>query len=52
MVGTPGLGKGTFASYEDICARKFGPLNAEITYTSASNKEETFTQRCELIHDG
>jgi hypothetical protein len=52
LVGTPGLGKGTFASYDEICASDFGPVDAEITYTSAADKAKTFTERCELFHDG
>jgi hypothetical protein len=52
MVGTPGLGKGTFASYDELCTENFGNIHAEITYTSAVNKEKTFTHRCELVHDG
>lgn len=52
MVGTPGLGQGTFASYEDICARQFGPLTAEITYPSAADRTKTIKERHELAHDG
>lgn len=52
MVGTPGLGQGTFASYDELCSENLGPIQAEITYTSAADKSKTFTDRCELVHDG
>jgi hypothetical protein len=52
MVGTPGLGKGTFASYDEVCSQNLGNIHAEITYTKADDKSKTFTDRCELIHDG
>jgi hypothetical protein len=52
LVGTPGLGSGTFASYDEICARNFGPLHADIVYGDARKKGATFTQHTELVHDG
>jgi hypothetical protein len=52
LVGTPGLGKGTFASYDEVCTQNLGNIDAEITFTKVDDKTKTFTQRCELIHDG
>ena len=52
MLGTPGLGKGTFASYEEICSEELGPIQADIVYSHATRIGEMFEQRIELLHDG
>lgn len=52
MVGTPGLGHGTFASYDEICTEKLGPIQADIEYPSADPCGKPIKQRAELIHDG
>jgi hypothetical protein len=52
MLGTPGLGKGTFASYDEICSENLGPIQADIVYSHATRIGEMFEQRVELLHDG
>src|SRR5438552_325350 len=52
LLGTPGIGTGTFASFDEVCARDLGPVHAEIVYGDATKKGGTFTQSTELIHDG
>ena len=52
MVGTPGLGHGTFASYDEICTENLGPIQADIEYPSADPSGKAVKQRAELIHDG
>lgn len=52
MVGTPGLGKGTFASYDDICTENLGPIQADIEYPNLGPSGEPIRRRVELIHDG
>jgi hypothetical protein len=51
MVGTPGMGKGTFASYDELCAENLGPLQADLEYPTAK-AGEVLRQRVELLHDG
>jgi hypothetical protein len=50
MLGTPGIGKGTFASYDEVCTEELGPLQADIVYSHKNG--EMFEQRVELKHDG
>jgi hypothetical protein len=52
MVGTPGLGHGTFASYDEICTEKLGPIQADIEYPSGDPCGKPIKQGTELIHDG
>jgi hypothetical protein len=53
MLGTPGLGKGTFASYDEICSENLGPVHAEIVYSHKGRPAgEMFRQSVELPHDG
>jgi hypothetical protein len=52
MVGTPGLGKGTFASYDDICSNDLGPIQADIEYAPSRAGQRPIQQRVELLHDG
>jgi hypothetical protein len=52
MVGTPGLGAGTFASYDELCSEGFGPVQADIEYASAGPGKAPLRQRIELEHDG
>lgn len=52
LVGTPGLGKGTFASYDEVCACNFGAIEADFVFAAGGKKGETLRQRSELIHDG
>jgi hypothetical protein len=52
LVGTPGLGAGTFASFSDLCSEKLGNLQADIDYPHPTKPGETFRQRVELVHDG
>jgi len=40
MVGTPGLGKGTFAAYSCKLCDRHGPLSAKFEYTSASGESQ------------
>jgi hypothetical protein len=51
MVGTPGLGKGTFASYDEICSENLGLIQADIEY-KAKAPGDPVKQRIELLHDG
>jgi hypothetical protein len=51
MVGTPGLGKGTFASFDDRCSAGLGTLQADIVYASGK-PSEPIKHRVELLHDG
>jgi hypothetical protein len=52
MLGTPGLGKGTFASYDEICSEQLGPLQADIVYPPESKTGVAIKERVELFHDG
>jgi hypothetical protein len=52
MLGTPGIGKGSFASYDEICSENLGPIQADIVYSHATRIGEMFEQRIELLHDG
>ncbi len=52
MLGTPGLGAGTFASFSDVCSEQLGNLRAEFAYPSAREPGQTFHHRTELVHDG
>lgn len=52
MLGTPGLGKGTFASYDETCSQKLGPLQAEIVYSPPSNTSPVIKQSIQLMHEG
>jgi hypothetical protein len=52
LLGTPGLGKGTFASFDDICSENLGPIQADIEYPSPEPFGTPVKQRLELIHDG
>lgn len=52
MLGTHGIGKGTFASYDDICSEKLGKLHADIVYLGAQPLDLPLKQRVELVHDG
>jgi hypothetical protein len=52
MLGTPGVGKGTFASYDEICSENLGPITADIVYSHKDRVGEMFEQRIELLHDG
>jgi adenylate kinase family enzyme len=52
MLGTPGVGKGTFASYDEICSENLGPVQADIVYGHATKLGEVIEQRIELLHDG
>lgn len=40
MIGTPGLGRGTFAAYSCKLCDKRGPLNSKFVYASASGDSE------------
>jgi hypothetical protein len=51
LLGTPGLGKGTFASYDDLCSENLGPVQADIEYPTGK-PGLTLRHRTELIHDG
>lgn len=52
MLGTPGVGKGTFASYDELCSENLGPLQADIVYSHKTRIGEMFEQRVTLLHDG
>jgi hypothetical protein len=52
LLGTPGLGKGTFASYDEVCSENLGPIRADIEYPSRDPLAAPLKQRLELIHDG
>ncbi len=52
MLGTPGVGKGTFASYDEICTENLGPIQADIVYSHKDRIGEMFEQRITLLHDG
>jgi hypothetical protein len=52
MLGTPGLGAGTFASFSDVCSKELGAVHADIEYPDAWGREETLKQCTELVHDG
>lgn len=52
LLGTPGLGKGTFASFDEICSENLGPIQADIVYPAAKRTGASIKQRCELLHDG
>jgi hypothetical protein len=51
MLGTPGLGHGTFASYDEICSENLGPVQADIEYAAAPGKAPV-KQRIDLEPDG
>jgi hypothetical protein len=52
MLGTPGLGTGTFASYDEVCADDLGPIQADIEYTPKTAGAPPLRQRLELLPDG
>lgn len=52
MLGTPGLGTGTFASYNDSCSQNLGPVQADIEYAFRHPPLLPIQQRLQLIHDG
>jgi hypothetical protein len=52
MLGTPGLGKGTFASYDEICSEKLGPVHADIVYIHNLPLAITTRQKIDLAHEG
>lgn len=52
LLGTPGLGQGTFASYNDVCSENLGPIQADIEYASPNPAGPPIKQRVELLHDG
>ncbi|MSU80007.1 MAG: hypothetical protein EXS16_18195 [Gemmataceae bacterium] len=52
LLGTPGIGAGTFASFSDVCSKQLGNLHADIEYPLAAESGKTFRQRVELVHDG
>jgi hypothetical protein len=52
MLGTPGLGKGTFASYVETCSEQLGPIQADIAYPPSSKTGVAIKERVELVHDG
>ena len=52
MLGTPGRGKGTFASYDEICSEKLGPIQADIVYSPPSNTSPVIKERVKLMHEG
>lgn len=51
MVGTPGLGKGTFASYDEVCSENLGNLQADIQFPSG-DPDRPIWKRMDLFHDG
>ena len=52
MLGTPGLGKGTFASYDEMCSEQLGPVQADIVYPPTAKTGIAIKERVELVHDG
>ena len=38
MLGTPGVGKGTFASYDELCSEQLGPIQADIWMSSTKTE--------------
>lgn len=52
MLGTPGLGKGTFASYDEICSEKLGPIEADVVFPAPTPLDEPVRLRMRLDHDG
>jgi hypothetical protein len=52
MLGTPGLGKGTFASYNEACSENLGPIQADIEYPALGPVGKPIKERIELLHDG
>jgi hypothetical protein len=52
MLGTPGLGTGTFASYSDSCSQNLGPVQADIEYAVPHPPLLPLKQRLHLVHDG
>jgi hypothetical protein len=52
MLGTPGLGQGTFASFDEVCSENLGPIQADIEYPNAMGGDVPTKQRLELYHDG
>jgi hypothetical protein len=51
MLGTPGLGKGTFASYNEACSDNLGPVHAVIAY-APNERGMSLRQEIDLEHDG
>jgi len=51
LLGTPGLGTGTFASYDEVCSENLGPLQADIEY-AADPQGRSLNQSIDLVHDG
>jgi len=52
MLGTPGLGKGTFASYDETCSEQLGPIQADIVYPPSTKTGIAIKERVQLVHDG
>jgi hypothetical protein len=52
VLGTPGLGKGTFASYNEACSDNLGPIQADIEYPNRDPQGPPIKRRVELEHDG
>jgi hypothetical protein len=52
MLGTPGQGKGTFASFNETCSENLGPVQADIEYANRDPKGPPIKQRIDLEHDG
>ena len=52
LLGTPGLGKGTFASYDEARSEDLGPIQADLEFPNPTNPDQPIVQRQELIHDG
>lgn len=52
LLGTPGVGKGTFASYNETCSQNLGALRADLVFSQAGKPGATIEQRVELLHDG
>ena len=52
MIGTPGLGKGTFASYDCDCCEDKGPLIADAVYPAAQPGEEPIKRHDQYERSG
>jgi len=52
MIGTPGVGPGTFAAYHCRCGLKSGTLAAEFQYTVAGKAAETVVAQASLDRRG
>ncbi len=51
MLGTPGLGVGTFASYDETCSENLGPVRADIEY-APDGQGRSLKQSIDLEHEG